>query len=236
MTSANMILGKGVLTTIQKDFLALFSGLPDQEHFYLAGGTALAEYYLGHRLSFDLDFFTSQEQLILPISYQIERLTNYNDLQIQVTRRFSTFVEFLVDREGDSLRVDLGLDSPFRFLPPVVSREGVLVNSYEDLCIDKLLAYYGRAEPRDAVDLHFILQQEPLDVLMERAAQKDSGFDLYWFAVALNRSAGFPDEAERWPVKMLKEWNPITIKQIFQDAALRIMASLDQDFNNSDRS
>ena len=110
------------------------------------------------------------------------------------------------------------------------------MNSYEDLCIDKLLAYYGRAEPRDAVDLHFILQQEPLDVLMERAAQKDSGFDLYWFAVALNRSAGFPDEAERWPVKMLKEWNPITIKQIFQDAALRIMASLDQDFNNSDRS
>ena len=50
MTSANMILGKGVLTTIHKDFLALFSGLPDQEHFYLAGGTALAEYYLGHRL------------------------------------------------------------------------------------------------------------------------------------------------------------------------------------------
>lgn len=236
MTSANIIQGKGLLTTIQKDFLALFSGLPDQEHFYLTGGTALAEYYLGHRLSFDLDFFTSQEQLILPVSYQIERLTNCNDLHMQVTRRFSTFVEFLVDREGHSLRVDLGLDSPFRFLPPVISTEGVFVNSYEDLRIDKLLAYYGRAEPRDAVDLHFILQEEPLDKLMERAAMKDSGFDLYWFAVALNRSAGFPDEAERWPVKMLKDWSPITIKQIFQDAALRIMASLDKDSNDPDRS
>jgi hypothetical protein len=235
MTSAKIIQGKGLLTTIQKDFLALFSGLPDQEHFYLTGGTALAEYYLGHRLSFDLDFFTSQEQLILPVSYQIEKLTNCNDLHIQVIRRFSTFVEFLVDRDGDSLRVDLGLDSPFRFLPPVISREGVLVNSYEDLCIDKLLAYYGRAEPRDAVDLHFILQEEPLDKLMERATQKDSGFDFYWFAVALNRSAGFPDETESWPVKVLKEWNPITIKRIFQDAALRIMASLDKDSNNPDR-
>jgi hypothetical protein len=236
MSSANIIQGKGLLTNVQKDFLALFSNLPDQEHFYLTGGTALAEYYLGHRLSFDLDFFTSQEQLILPISYQIEKFTNNNDLHIQVIRRFSTFVEFLVERDGDSLRVDLGLDSPFRFLAPVISRDGVLVNSYEDLCVDKLLAYYGRAEPRDAVDLHFILQQEPLDELMERAAQKDSGFDLYWFAVALNRSAGFPDEAERWPVKMLKNWNPITIKQIFLDEAQRIMASLDQGLNEPDSS
>jgi len=236
MSSANIIQGKGLLTDVQKDFLALFSGLPDQEHFYLTGGTALAEYYLGHRLSFDLDFFTSQEQLILPVSYQIERLANSSELQINVTRRFSTFIEFLVDRDGDSLRVDLGLDSPFRFLPPVISTEGVFVNSYEDLRIDKLLAYYGRTEPRDAVDLYFILQHEPLEELMDHAAQKDSGFDLYWFAVALNRSAGFPDETERWPVKVLKDWSPITIKQIFQDAALRIMASLDKDSNDPDRS
>jgi predicted nucleotidyltransferase component of viral defense system len=192
MTSANIIQGKGLITTIQKAFLALFSKLPDQEHFYLTGGTALAEYYLGHRLSFDLDFFTSEEQLILPLSYQIEKLSSRTGLQINVIRRFSTFVEFVVNQNGDSLRVDLGLDSPFRFLPPVLSSEGVFVNSYEDLCVDKLLAYYGRAEPRDAVDLHFVLQDKPLEELMEQAAEKDSGFDLYWFAVALNQSADFP--------------------------------------------
>ena len=236
MSSANILQGKGLLTNVQKDFLALFSKLPDQEHFYLTGGTGLAEYYLGHRVSFALDFFTSQEQLILPLSYQIERLANSSELQIKVTRRFSTFVEFQIDRDGDSLRVDLGLDSPFHFAPPVFSTEDVFVNSFEDLYIDKLLAFYGRAEPRDAVDLYFILQQEPLEELLERAAQKDSGFDLYWFAVALNRSAGFPDEAERWPVKMLKEWNPITIKQTFQEAALRIMASLDEGSNKPDSS
>jgi predicted nucleotidyltransferase component of viral defense system len=31
------------------------------------------------------------------------------------------------------------------------------VNGYLDQCVDKLLAYFGRAEPRDAVDLYFIL-------------------------------------------------------------------------------
>jgi hypothetical protein len=38
--------GRGLLTSIQRAFLKAFAGLPDQEHFYLVGGTALAEYYL----------------------------------------------------------------------------------------------------------------------------------------------------------------------------------------------
>jgi len=47
--------GRGILSEFQKAFLQLFASLPDQERFYLTGGTALAEYYLGHRLSYDLD-------------------------------------------------------------------------------------------------------------------------------------------------------------------------------------
>ena len=56
------------------------------------------------------------------------------------------------------------------------------------------------------------------------AAEKDSGFDLYWFAVALNRSAGFPDELERWPVKMLQPLEPTELKQQFQRLALQLLA------------
>jgi hypothetical protein len=111
-----MLKGFGTLTPLQKEFIEILASLPDKDEFYLAGGTALAEYYLGHRLSFDLDFFT-----------------------------------------------------------------------YSDLRADKLLAYFGRAEPRDAVDLYFILQKESPEVLLEQATQKDPGFDLYFFAIALNR-------------------------------------------------
>jgi len=55
-----MLRGKGLLTPIQRSFISEFATLPDQAQFHLAGDTALAEYYLGHRLSFDLDFFTSR--------------------------------------------------------------------------------------------------------------------------------------------------------------------------------
>jgi len=213
----------GLLTALQKEFLSVFSGLSDQAQFYLTGGTALAEYYLGHRLSFDLDFFTGVENLILPTSYQIENMCKKKGLAFKVVRRFSSFVEFLIEKGDESLKIDLALDSPYRFEPPIPSPEGVLVNDYNDLRVDKLLAYFGRAEPRDAVDLFFIMQNEPVEPLLEQAKEKDPGFDLYWFAVALNRCENFPDEIERWPVKMLKPFEPPVLKKTFLDWAMKLM-------------
>jgi hypothetical protein len=102
----------------------------------------------------------------------------------------------------------------------------VLVNDLQDLQVDKLLAYYGRAEPRDAVDLYFILQRTSIDKLLELAAQKDPGFDLYWFAIALNRVASFPNEIERWPVKMLQPVSASDLKRSFIDLAQRLMGKL----------
>jgi hypothetical protein len=215
--------GFGTLTPLQKEFLEILASLPDKDQFYLAGGTALAEYYLGHRLSFDLDFFTSTENLILPTSYQIESACQKKNLSLKVVRRFSTFVEFLADKGTEKLKIDLALDSPYRFEQPILSSEGILVNDYPDLCADKLLAYFGRAEPRDTVDLYFILQKESSDALLEQASQKDPGFDLYFFAIALNRCESFPDEIERWPVKMLQPFDPRALKGKFLDWAVKLM-------------
>ena len=133
------IKGFGTLTPLQKEFMGLLAKLPNKEQFYLVGGTALSEYYLGHRLSFDLDYFTGMENLILPLSYQIETACQQQELGLKVVRRFSTFVELLVEKGNESLKVDLALDSPYRFESPVLSNEGIYVNDYADLRSDKLL-------------------------------------------------------------------------------------------------
>ena len=211
-----MLPGKGLLTPIQKAFLPMFVQIPDQAQFYLSGGTALSEFHLGHRLSFDLALFTAEEQIILP---------GYG-LQVSVTRRFAALVELLVSQQKEHLRVDLALDSPFRFEVPLPTEIGVPVNSFLDLKVDKLLAYYGPAEPRDAVDLYFIFQHDSPDALLPLAAQKDPGFDLYWFAVALNRAAEFPDEVERWPVNMLIPFDPLRLKDEFHRLALALMSRI----------
>jgi hypothetical protein len=221
--------GKGLLTPIQRAFVEAFARLPEQERFYLAGGTALAEFYLGHRLSFDLDFFTPEAALILPQSYQIEALGEQIGLTVSVIRRFTTYAEFLIVQGDESVKVDLAQDSPFRFESPLLSEAGIWVNDLLDLKVDKLLAFYGRAEPRDAVDLHIILQNNSLEHLLRLAAQKDPGFDLYWFAVSLNRAAEFPDQLERWPVKMIQPFAPVQLKLQFLDMALKIISGLPQD-------
>lgn len=219
-----MLKGKGVLSGFQKVFLGLFSELPDQERFYLTGGTALAEYYFAHRLSYDLDLFTSDADLIVPFSYRVEQVARSAGMEVGVIRRFSSYVEFQVRQGEEHLKVDLALDSPFRFSPVELGDAGVQVNDYLDIQADKTLAFFGRAEPRDAIDLYFLLQKTSSEELIESARQKDTGFDLYWFAVALNRTAKFPDEIERWPVKMLKPCDPVALKRTFQDLAMRIMA------------
>jgi hypothetical protein len=221
-----MLEGKGILTPGQKTILHLLGRVPDIAHFYLTGGTALAEFYLGHRRSFDLDLFTAQETLIRPISLEIERRFLEQGWPVRVTRRFATFVEMVVTVGDEDLRVDLALDTPFHFAPPEPSVYGVPVNDLEDLKAEKTLAYYGRAEMRDAVDLYFLLRQFPPEALMDLAVQKDAGFDRYWFAVALQKAETFPDDLSRWPVAMLQPFDPRDLKTRFMTLARHIMDSI----------
>ena len=125
-------------------------------------------------------------------------------------------------------------DSPYRFAPPLMTSLGP-VNNFQDLVVDKLLAFFGRAEPRDAVDLFFILETEDFGELAELAVKKDPGFDLYWLAAALEKAQTFPDELERWPVEMLQPLDPVQVKGRLRRLALDIMAKLQQENNDPTR-
>ncbi|PIV01712.1 hypothetical protein COS55_01130, partial [Candidatus Shapirobacteria bacterium CG03_land_8_20_14_0_80_40_19] len=50
-----------ILNPFQKKTLDFFKKTSLSKKFYLSGGTALAEVYLHHRYSEDLDFFTAEE-------------------------------------------------------------------------------------------------------------------------------------------------------------------------------
>ncbi|MDZ7262576.1 MAG: nucleotidyl transferase AbiEii/AbiGii toxin family protein [candidate division KSB1 bacterium] len=218
-----MLESKGIITNLQKRVLTVFSQIPDSPHFYLTGGTALSNFYLGHRLSYDLDFFTSESDLIPPFSNAMQAGLEKSGFSVTAVRKFQTFAEFKLTERKETTTIHLAYDSPFRFSPPVDSVFGVKVNDYTDIIIDKLLTLFGRAEPRDAVDLFFILKKEDFWKLLELAPQKDPGFDLYWLAVAFEKVRDFPDEIEQWPVDMLVEVNARELKSKFLTLAAEIM-------------
>ena len=217
-----LLKSKGIITDLQREILIIFSQIRDSKMFYLTGGTALAEFYLGHRKSFDLDIFTTEKGLIIPFSYAFEQELKKIFL-VKVVRRYETFVEFEVSAKGDSTKVQLAYDSPFRFENPVDSDIGVKVNDYTDLIVDKLLAFFGRAEPRDTIDLFFILKTEDFWKLIELAKQKDPGFDLYWLAIALHKIKNFPDDLRDWPVEIIKKVDIKELKGLLLNLSREIM-------------
>ena len=105
---------------------------------------------------------------------------------------------------------------------------GIKVNDYTDLIVDKLLAFFGRMEPRDAVDLFFILKNEDLWKLTELAKQKDLGFDLYWLAVALKEVESFPDRIGLWAVDMIEPVDPREIKAKFSELRIEILRRIEE--------
>ncbi len=105
--------GRGTLTLIQKNLLTVFSKVKDASFFYLTGGTALSEFYLGHRRSYDLDFFTGEKDLITPFSRVLEGNLDYEEYTLKVIRRFESFVEYEVNKVNETLRLHFAYYNPF---------------------------------------------------------------------------------------------------------------------------
>jgi predicted nucleotidyltransferase component of viral defense system len=224
-----MLKGKGTLTPIQENLLYEIGKIREASFFFLTGGTALAEFYLGHRRSYDLDFFTAEENLLIPFVRRVEEGLPKAQYKVHVIRLLEAFAEVEVHKEGEAVRLHFACDSPFRFEEPQPSEFGVKINDYRDLIVDKLLTFFGRWKHRDAIDLFFILQNEPIEALMEKAKEKDPGFDLYWFCMALREIEAYPDEIAQWPVDMLVEVNVSELKNKFADLAREIMDRIKKD-------
>ena len=185
-----------VLTSLQKAILSAFAGVSDSQEFYLTGGTALAEFYLKHRKSLDLDFFTSTEEILLPFSFQLEERLKKLPAAISRQRGLRSFVELAITKGAETTLIHLAHDAPFRFEPTSHFLEfpGVRVDNLTDIASNKLLALFQRATFRDFVDLFFLVKEGHFTTgkLTELAKAKDPGFDLYWLAVALEQINTFP--------------------------------------------
>lgn len=195
--------------------------------FYLTGGTALAEFYLAHRRSYDIDLFTTEKDFAIQFSHTFEEVMK-KLFQVKTIRRLLNFAEFEMSDGISQTKVQIALDSTFRFGEPVGSDVDIKVNDYTDLIVDKLLAFFGRVEPRDAVDLFFILKNEDFWKLTELAKQKDTGFDLYWLAVALKEVENFPDQIELWAVDMIEPVDPREIKAKFSELRIEILRRIEK--------
>ncbi|MBI3314666.1 MAG: nucleotidyl transferase AbiEii/AbiGii toxin family protein [Candidatus Omnitrophica bacterium] len=180
-----------VISDLQHKILEQFGRAVDSRHFYLTGGTALAHFYLQHRKSEDLDFFTSAVGLISAFGVGLEHHLTQKGFTVKRQRAFETFVELHVSKADEFTLIHVALDTPFRFenTRQFDHYPGLNVDSLTDIAANKLLALFGRAALRDFIDVYYLIKTEKFSKtqMLDQARKKDPGFDLYWLGVAFER-------------------------------------------------
>jgi len=188
-----------IINKVQQEILYQFGDVTDSKEFYLTGGTALSIFYLKHRRSNDLDFFTNSPEIILPFSYSLEENLKKVNCSIQRQRGLHSFVEIMATKDKESTNIHLAQDTPYRLeaVKQFIDYPKLNVDSLKDIATNKLLTLFGRATLRDFIDVYFLVKRKHFTTkeLVLGAKNKDPGFDLYWLGVALERISTFTNDS-----------------------------------------
>ncbi len=168
----DQIENNSILTKQQKILLKQFIAWPQASVFYLTGGTALSAFYLHHRLSEDLDFFTEEDVEAESILIFLRSIPEVKELEME--RKFDRKIFLISYLGGNQLRTEF-TKYPFKTINPFKIVEGIQVDSKGDILINKLMALTDRKDIKDYVDIYFILKEYPelsIDEMIEKTEQK----------------------------------------------------------------
>jgi len=129
-----------------------------KENFYLSGGTALSAFYLQHRYSDDLDFFSKEEfdnEIIFSLvkKWSKKHKFSFRSRFVEVVYRFS--LDF---KDKQNILVDFAY-YPYKKLDKELDSEGLRVDSLFDIAVNKMLVVSQRTDIKDFIDLYFLLQK-----------------------------------------------------------------------------
>lgn len=160
-----------ILTAVQKSFLSEFKKSELKEVFRLTGGTALSAFYLEHRLSEDIDFFSKEK---VPFTVLEAFLKSIGFIkEISYSKIFDRNVFTLVIKDGSLLKVEF---TAFELIniEECASIGGLNVDSFVDIIVNKLCAIADRFDAKDYVDVYCALKGSDLSLrdLIELAEKK----------------------------------------------------------------
>ncbi|MDO8668451.1 MAG: nucleotidyl transferase AbiEii/AbiGii toxin family protein [bacterium] len=183
--------------------------------FYLTGGTALAEYYLRHRLSEDLDFFSEEEFDIQAINIffaKNKKLLGIKKVDIQ--QSFNRNLIFLY-LKNDVIKTEFTY-FPFARIEKKIKKNKLFVDSLEDIAVNKLFTIYQKPRSRDFIDLYLIIKKTgwEIDDLIKKAKIK---FDWHIDYLQLGSQFTLVETVKDYPRMILKlkneEWKKFFIEQ-----------------------
>jgi hypothetical protein len=136
--------------------------LPELASFSLVGGTNLA-LRLGHRISVDIDLFTT-------VSFDLAEIKD------AIAAAFPGAIELSARNQTllyqvNGVKTDL-IRHPYHEISPVENIEGIRFASLPDVIAMKLGAVAGRGAKKDFWDVHVLLKQFSIKEMIDFYAQK----------------------------------------------------------------
>mgnify|MGYP005841933493 CR=1 FL=1 len=150
-----------ILTKNQILFLENFIKSDLKEIFRLSGGTALSSFYLKHRFSYDLDFFSEERIPFYIISNFIKSLNFLKDFSHK--KHFDRNIFTLNFKDGSKQNVEF-VYYPLKNLNKLENVDGLFIDSFKDIMINKACAIADRNEIKDYVDFYFSLKRSNLNL------------------------------------------------------------------------
>lgn len=171
------------LNKLQKLVLKEFAKLNLAQDFYWTGGTALAFFWLKHRESLDIDFFSNKPVNYAKITNFIRRLSKKTKLKKIVERKIFDRWEFYLTN-SDKLRLEF-VHYDFKPLKKRKLWQGIQIDSIEDMAANKTMALIERHEPKDAFDIYYLINKQKFtpEKLLSLAKKKfglDISVSTFW--------------------------------------------------------
>ena len=166
---------KSLLTKDQIRFLEFAQTQPQlYRQFYFSGGTALSEFYLQHRFSEGLDFFSENDFDVADLNLFLQaHKGDFGVKMLQYQQSFNRNLFFLDFSKEQPLKVEFTY-YPFPRLEIGMSFGSLSVDSVLDIAVNKTFTITQKARGRDYFDLFEINQKYGFDFknLLKLAHQK----------------------------------------------------------------
>ncbi len=209
------------LLPVQRDLARLLFSLPEAAGYALAGGAALVVRQIVDRDTRDLDAFIAATpgptpgtvDLLADAFTEAARRAGWT---LQTTRRHPTFCRFILDRDDDTVELDLAVDSPLLETPTAI--DGIPVLTPLDLAARKVLAIVDRLEARDYTDLHALAHLVGQQICIDSALTMDAGLTVGAIVEAFKRIDRIADD--RYPERAT---DAATTRRYFTTWALELL-------------
>jgi len=206
-----------ILTEKQKQLLTLLSQVQDiVNNFYLSGGTALAEYYLRHRYSEDLDFFSSEEFDPMAVQVILKKITEQSRIKfIDYQKSFNRNLFFLHFHD-EVIKTEFTY-YPFSQIEKPLIVDNLKIDSLIDIATNKVFTIYQNPRSRDFIDLYCILIKQKWDFsdLRKKARIKfDTHIDPLQLAQQLLQVTELQDYPRMVIDLRVEEWQNYWMKEV----------------------